>query len=98
MAAGCVTLHVDFEKYGFELPVMPENWRHYIGIDLDNIPESIARITEQPELLERISAEGRLWAINNYAPKATALRFLETVAEVKAADFTQLQPEVNLAP
>ncbi len=97
MAAGCVTLHVDFEKYGFELPVMPENWRHYIGVDLDNIPESIARITEQPELLERISAEGRVWAINNYAPKATAIRFLETVADFKAADLTQLQPEVNLA-
>ena len=96
MAAGCVTFHVDFEKYGFELPVMPENWRHYVGIDLDNISESIARITEQPELLERISAEGRAWAIENYAPKPTALRFLETVADLKAADLNQLQLEVNL--
>lgn len=97
MAAGCVTLHVDFEKYGFELPVMPENWRHYIGIDLDNISESIARITEQPEILEHISAEGRAWAIDNYSPKATALRFLETVADLKPSDFTQLQPEINLS-
>ncbi|MEM8677645.1 MAG: glycosyltransferase family 1 protein, partial [Cyanobacteria bacterium P01_G01_bin.67] len=80
MAAGCVTFHVDFEKYGFELPVMPENWRHYIGIDLDNMSESIERIIEQPELLEHISREGRAWAIENYAPKATALRFLSTVA------------------
>ncbi len=96
MAAGCVTFHVDFEKYGFELPVMPENWRHYVGIDLDNIAESIARITEQPELLERIAAKGRAWAIENYAPKPTAIRFLETVADLKAADLNQLQLEVNL--
>ncbi|MEO0834768.1 MAG: glycosyltransferase family 1 protein [Cyanobacteria bacterium J06642_3] len=96
MAAGCVTFHVDFEKYGFELPVMPENWRHYIGIDLDNMSESIDRIIEQPELLERISHEGRAWAIENYAPKATALRFLSTVADFKASELNQLQPEVNL--
>ena len=97
MAAGCVTLHVDFKKYGFILPVMPENWRHYIGIDLDNISESITRIADQPELLERISTEGRAWAIANYAPTATASRFLKTVANLKASDLNQLQSEINLA-
>jgi hypothetical protein len=97
MAAGCITFHVDLEKYGFVLPVMPENWRHYIGIDLDNISESIERIADQPELLEQISTEGRAWAIQNYDPKATALRFLETVADIKANDLIQLQPEVNTA-
>ena len=96
MAAGCVTFHVDFAKYGFVLPVMPENWRHYIGIDLDNIAESIERIVEQPELLERIAAEGRTWAIANYAPKATALRFLATVAELEPSDLDRLSSEVNL--
>ena len=96
MAAGCVTFHVDFAKYGFNLPVMPENWRHYIGIDLDNIAEAIERIVEEPEVLARISAEGRTWAIDNYGPKASALRFLETVANIKAVD-ERLQPEMNLA-
>ena len=96
MAAGCVTFHVDFAKYGFNLPVMPENWRHYIGIDLDNIAEAIERIVEEPEVLARISAEGRTWAIDNYGPKASALRFLETVADFKAVD-KRLQPEMNLA-
>ena len=89
MVAGCITLHVDFEKYGFKLPVMPTNWKHYVGIDLDNIPEAIARITEQPELLAQISARGRAWAIEHYAPKPTALRFLETVS-----DF---QPTIELS-
>lgn len=79
MAAGCVTFHVDFRKYGFELPVMPENWRHYIGIDLDNISDSAEKIIAHPELLEQISKEGKKWAIKNYKPSATAKRFLKTV-------------------
>lgn len=94
MAAGCVTFHVDFDKYGFVLPEMPENWRHYIGIDLDNIDDAIARIADSPGLLERISAEGRAWAIANYGPKATALRFLE-IAGVKPTELVKLPSEVN---
>lgn len=93
MVAGCITLHVDFEKYGFVLPVMPENWKHYIGIDLDNVDSAIARITEQPELMAQISAEGRAWAIEHYAPKPTALRFLEIVSDFKPA---QLLSEVTV--
>ena len=96
MAAGCVTFHIDFAKYGFNLPVMPENWRHYIGIDLDNISEAIERIADEPELLARISAEGRTWAIDNYAPKASALRFLATVANVNALD-ERFRSKMNLA-
>jgi hypothetical protein len=79
LAAGCVTFHVDFEKYGITLPVMPENWRHYIGVDLDNVQATIDRITENPEILEYIPQEGRRWAIKNYSPLPTALRFLEIV-------------------
>lgn len=97
MAGGCVTLHVDFAKYGFELPVMPENWRHYVGIDLDNIKNSIDTIASQPEILQHIAAEGRAWAIENYAPLATSVRFLETVADFKSTDLQQLQVEGILA-
>jgi hypothetical protein len=79
LAAGCVTFHVDFEKYGFELPVLPKNWEHYIGIDLDNIQESIDKIAEQPEVLEKISIQGREWVLQNYSPKAVALRFMEKI-------------------
>ena len=96
MAAGCVTFHIDLNKYGCVLPVMPENWRHYIGIDLDNISESIDRIADQPELLERISSVGRTWAIENYGPLPTAKRFLE-IAGVKASDLERLQLKMNIA-
>ncbi len=35
LAAGCATMHVDLERYGCTLPVMPVNWEHYIGVDLE---------------------------------------------------------------
>ena len=79
LAAGCVPLHVDFEKYGAFVPVMPENWRHYIGIDLDNMQEAVDRIVSEPEIFNKISVEGREWALKYYSPEATASRFLETV-------------------
>jgi hypothetical protein len=81
LAAGCATFHVDFEKYGLALPVMPENWRHYIGIDLDNIQEAVDRISDEPEILEKVATQGQRWVMENYAPVPTALRFLETVSQ-----------------
>lgn len=79
LAAGCVPIHLDFNKYEFILPVMPENWKHYIGIDLDNIDDSINRIAQNLDRLPEISAAGRAWALENYAPIAIAKRFLKTV-------------------
>lgn len=79
MAAGCVVFHVDLDKYGAYLPVMPKNWQHYIGIDLDNMQSAVDRIAEDPEILQRISAAGSQWALQHYSPAPTALRFLETV-------------------
>jgi hypothetical protein len=58
---------------------MPENWRHYVGIDLDNIQRDVERIADAPEILERISTEGRQWALHHYSPVPTAIRFLETI-------------------
>ncbi|GAA6619040.1 glycosyltransferase [Scytonema sp. NUACC26] len=79
LAAGCVTFHLDFEKYGFSLPTMPKNWQHYIGIDLDNIQESVDRIAAQPEILEEIATAGRRWALENYSPVPIAIAFLQTI-------------------
>ena len=81
LAAGCVTFHLDFEKYGFMLPVMPENWKHYIGVDLDNPQKAIQKISNEPEILEKIAVEGRRWVIEHYSPLPTAQRFLKVVGE-----------------
>jgi hypothetical protein len=79
LAAGCVTIHLDFEKYGFALPVMPKNWEHYVGVDLDNPQEVIEKISDRPELFSEIADNGRKWALENYSPLATACRFLDLV-------------------
>jgi len=85
LAAGCVTFHLDFQQNGFLLPEMPENWKHYVGIDLRNIDETVERIIEEPEVFKKISTQGRHWANNNYSPKATASSFLKILGEAVKA-------------
>jgi hypothetical protein len=79
LAAGSVAFNVDLEKYGVALPVMPENWKHYIGVDFSKIGLVIERLREEPNILEQIARQGREWALQHYAPKPTALRFLATL-------------------
>jgi hypothetical protein len=79
LAAGCATFHLDLDRYGATLPVRPENWRHYIGVDLSRTDEAIERIESQPGLLEAVGEEGRAWVLRHYAPLPTARRFLELI-------------------
>ncbi len=76
-AAGCATVHVDLERYGCILPVMPVNWEHYIGIDLDRPRDAIARLHDDPGIVARVGAAGRAWARATYGPKAAAQRLLD---------------------
>ena len=75
-AAGCLTVHLDFEKYGFALPVPPVAWKHYIPIDLDDIAGSVSRLMDRESDWARIAEEGRAWALEHYAPRPTAMRVL----------------------
>ncbi len=79
LVAGCVTIQLDFEKYGFTLPVMPENWKHYIGLDLANIKCDIERMMDERDRMGEIAHNGRLWAIEHYSPISVARRFLKTM-------------------
>ena len=80
-ASGCLTVHLDFEKYGFALPIMPEAWEHYAPIDLNNIEDSVTEILDREGEWSDIAEQGRDWAIAHYAPKATASRvFSEMIA------------------
>jgi hypothetical protein len=76
-AAGCATVHVDFERYGCVLPVMPVNGEHYIGVDLDRSDRAIDLVREDPTSVARIGAAGRAWALTHYGPAATAQRLLD---------------------
>ncbi len=79
LASGCVTFHFDYEKYGFTLPIMPVNREHYIGVDLDNVDDNVSRLKRGDLDLEKISENGRKWAIKYYSPKPTAERILKIV-------------------
>jgi hypothetical protein len=79
LAAGCATFQLDFEKYGFQLPEQPTNWKHYIGVDLDNLQSTFDRIAAQPEILAEIGEAGRAWALEHYSPIAIAKNFLQTI-------------------
>jgi hypothetical protein len=81
LAAGSVAFHVDLEKHGIVLPVMPENWRHYIGVDFQNLDRDVSRLKQSPSMLEDIACAGREWALTNYSPKAVAARFLSVAAQ-----------------
>ncbi len=76
LGAGCAAFNLDLERYGALLPVMPENGRHYFGINLERPGPLIERLAEDPGSLERAAAAGREWAIANYAPAPMARRFL----------------------
>lgn len=75
LASGTCTIHLDLEKYGVCLPVMPENGKHYIGVDIDNLPK-LRQILHDESVFEDIGNNGREWVLQHYSPKQIALRFL----------------------
>ena len=77
LAAGCLTFHLDFEKYGFLLPEMPVAWKHYIPIDMADPVGTVERFLNCESQWEEISVKGREWALQNYSPKEVAKRLLK---------------------
>lgn len=75
LASGCLTIHIDFDKYGVVLPVMPVNGTHYLGVDFSNLEKSKNDL-KQVEKFESIANAGREWVLNNYSPVKVAERLL----------------------
>ncbi len=76
LAAGCLVFNFDLPHYGVELPVMPENFVHYIGVRPDTVDNMLERLRADPETGRRIATSGREWALAHYSPDALARRFL----------------------
>ena len=74
-AGASMAINVDFEKYRIELPVMPENFKHYLGVDLKK-PKPALELLDSPQRMQEIGRAGREWAIEHYSPKAQAIRLL----------------------
>ncbi|MDP8236292.1 MAG: hypothetical protein P9M08_07895, partial [Candidatus Erginobacter occultus] len=79
LAAGAVAVGLDFRSYGLAPPVPPVNLVHYLGLSPENIEPVRELLVRDPGILARISEAGREWALKNYGPRPTALRFLETI-------------------
>ena len=77
LAAGCLTFHLDFEKYGFLLPEMPTPWKHYIPIDMADPVGSVERFMDSRASWAEIAYLGREWALEHYSPAACARRLLQ---------------------
>jgi hypothetical protein len=77
LAAGCAAFNIDLNHYGVEIPVMPENWKHYIGADLARPQKVIERLRDEPEILGTVAASGREWAMQHYSPRRMAERLLD---------------------
>lgn len=82
LSAGCLVFNFDLPYYGIQLPVMPENFVHYIGVRPDTVADAFARLQREPALAERIAAQGRAWVHEHYSPTALARRFLDTLMSV----------------
>ena len=79
LAAGCLVFNLDLSHYGVRLPVMPIHMQHYIAIRPGNAERVIAELERDPNLAERIAAQGHAWAMEHYSPAALARRFLSTL-------------------
>lgn len=79
--AGCVMINLDLDLYGPQLPVMPENWKHYIGVDLANPGWALDRLRDDPGVFERVASAGREWAMAHYSPRAMAARLLGMIGK-----------------
>ena len=50
LAFACCPIHLDLDKYGVDLPIIPKNWEHYIGLDLDYLERDLERLRKNPEI------------------------------------------------
>lgn len=79
LAAGCLTVQLEFSSAGFSLPVMPEPWVHYAPIDLADLKGSVEQLLDREKEWPEIAARGRAWALEHYAPAPTAARMASEI-------------------
>jgi hypothetical protein len=79
LAAGCLTVQLDFAKFGFRLPAAPDPWVHYAPIDPGDLKGSIEHLLDREKEWPEIAERGRAWAVANYAPAPTAAYMLSEI-------------------
>lgn len=74
LALGSVPLMFDLDAVGAHLPVMPQNWVHYVGLDPRRPAKSTAELVRRWSELPQIAAQGHAWLLEHYSPSANARR------------------------
>lgn len=78
-----IPVHIDLESWGAMLPVMPVNKKHYLGINKLQVNQFSKEILSLPkQQLRQIAMDGKLWAFENYSPKAVAERLLKLIETI----------------
>jgi hypothetical protein len=80
LCSSSVPVMLDFRYWGLELPVLPVEGEHYIGIKSLNDPSLLERISSMSEAeLKAIGLAGRRWFEDHYSPESQAMRLLGIV-------------------
>ena len=75
-----IPLTYDFRHWNCELPVIPENGLHYLGVKNLNFENLISKIREMSvEEYGHISETGQAWVLKHYSPKPSAKRLLNLI-------------------
>jgi glycosyltransferase involved in cell wall biosynthesis len=72
---------LDFEEYGFRLPIIPKKGIHYVDLRFYRLAETVEFMAADKERLSAIGEAGRAWALEHYSPKAVATRFVDEIAK-----------------
>jgi len=82
-ACGAIPIHLDFIKYGFQLPSMPVPWKHYLPIDLEYptklLDEMVSMYSSDPLIFKNLGRVSRSWAISSFGPIGMANYFLSQI-------------------
>jgi hypothetical protein len=76
-ACQSAAINLDLEHYGVQMPVMPINMKHYVGLNKSSMKSDLYELFSEPSILENIAASGHEWALEHYSPIAVAKRFLQ---------------------
>jgi hypothetical protein len=70
---------MNFDYWGFVLPVMPVNKKHYWGVSELTFNDLNELLNLTKEEIEEIGRNGRKWAIENYSPVAVSRRLIDLI-------------------
>ena len=81
LVAPCAPVTLDFEYWGLDLPVLPVEGQHYVGIqELDgrSVANKLSGLGH--ERLEEIGSAGKAWFEEHYSPRVQAGRLLNELS------------------